>query len=86
MHFSEVARDAAGQLITSGITGYVGVATGTGRQIDEAQHNAYRLAKRVYVPNLRYRNDIGDRFRDHGRGRLQELGYLSGLPAISTER
>jgi phosphoribosylamine--glycine ligase len=77
IHFSEVARDSHGQLVTSGVTGYIGVATGTGVTITAAQRNAYLLARRVYVPNLRYRVDIGDAFRDHGRHVLRKLGYIT---------
>jgi phosphoribosylamine--glycine ligase len=77
IHFSEVAHDTNGQLVTSGITGYIGVATGIGETIEAAQRSAYALARRVYVPNLRYRIDIGDAFRDHGRQVLQRLGYLT---------
>lgn len=76
LHFSEVARDASGQLVTSGITGYIGVATGAGPTVEAAQREAYARARRIYVPNLRYRNDIGNHFRDHGRAQLQRLGYL----------
>jgi phosphoribosylamine--glycine ligase len=77
IHFSEVAHDAHGQLVTSGITGYIGVATGTGPTIIAAQQSAYALARRVYVPNLRYRIDIGDAFRDRGQSVLRKLGYLT---------
>jgi phosphoribosylamine--glycine ligase len=76
IHFGEVSRDAHGQLVTSGITGYIGVATGTGATITAAQQSAYALARRVYVPNLRYRIDIGDAFRDRGQSVLRKLGYL----------
>jgi phosphoribosylamine--glycine ligase len=75
IHFSEVAHDASGQLVTSGVTGYLGVATGVGETIAAAQHSAYALARRVYVPNLRYRIDIGDAFRDSGQQLLRRLGY-----------
>jgi phosphoribosylamine--glycine ligase len=77
LHFSEVARDAGGKLVTSGITGYLGVATGTGATVADAQRQAYALARRVYVPNLRYRVDIGDAFRDRGQPVLRKLGYLT---------
>jgi phosphoribosylamine--glycine ligase len=77
LHLGEVARDALGQLVTSGITGYVLVATGRGASVADAQAEAYALARRVYVPNLRYRNDIGQAFREHGQARLRELGHLT---------
>jgi phosphoribosylamine--glycine ligase len=78
LHFSEVARDARGQLITSGIAGYIGVATGIGATVQAAQDDAYALARRVYAPNLRYRIDIGTAFRETGQRELQRLGYLPG--------
>jgi hypothetical protein len=34
------------------------------------------LAERVVVPNLRYRNDIGDRFLRHDRAEMERLGLL----------
>jgi phosphoribosylamine--glycine ligase len=77
LHFSEVAHDHNGKLVTSGVTGYLGVATGTGPTVLDAQHRAYDLARRIYVPNLRYRIDIGDAFRDRGQAMLRQLGYLT---------
>lgn len=66
-----------GQLITSGSTGCLMVATGTGTTVRDAQAEAYALARRVIVPNLRYRTDIGDAFVVSGAATLRELGYLS---------
>jgi phosphoribosylamine--glycine ligase len=52
------------------------VATGAGESVREAQRQAYALARKVYVPNLRYRIDIGDAFRDAGQAQLRSWGYL----------
>jgi hypothetical protein len=30
----------------------------------------------VFVPNVRYRTDIGEAFMLHGQDRLRRLGYL----------
>lgn len=79
LHWSEVARDEQGQLVTSGTIGYIGVATGSGPTVPDAQRVAYELASRVYVPNIRYRTDIGDSFAQ-AHARLRELGYLPELP------
>ncbi|HKU42216.1 MAG TPA: hypothetical protein VJR89_28855, partial [Polyangiales bacterium] len=76
LHFAEVARDAQGTLVTSGTTGYLMVATGTGLSVEAAREAAYARARRVYVPNLRYRDDIGRRFLEHDRGCLQAWGWL----------
>jgi len=75
LHLGEVALQH-GRLVTSGVIGYTMVATGVGSTVAEAKREAYALARRVYVPNLRYRNDIGDSFVRSGERRLRELGYL----------
>ena len=75
LHFGEVAV-VDGQLVTSGVCGYLMVATGTGATVRDAQRSAYALAARVHVPNLRYRNDIGDAFAREGLAALQRLGYM----------
>jgi phosphoribosylamine--glycine ligase len=77
LHFGEVARAPTGQLVTSGVTGYLMVATGIGATVEAAQAAAYRLSARVFVPNLRYRNDIGEQFKTHGHAKLLALGYLT---------
>lgn len=78
LHLAEVAtRD--GQLITSGMTGYIGVATGVGENVEESMANAYALARKVVVPNIRYRADIGERVIRHDLRKLQALGYWEGV-------
>lgn len=79
LHWAEVAHDATGQLVTSGLTGYIGVATGRGATVPDARHAAYGLAQRVFVPNLRYRTDIGQHFAPQQRA-LRRLGYLRDEP------
>jgi phosphoribosylamine--glycine ligase len=80
LHLAEVAQ-VAGQLVTSGATGYVGVATGAGATVDEANARALRVARCVVVPNLRYRRDIGERVARSDLARLQDLGWHD--PAVS---
>lgn len=75
LHFAEVAR-LDGHLVTSGSCGYVGVATGTGATVQAASEQAYRLARKVVVPNLRYRTDIGDKVAQHDLAGLAALGWL----------
>ena len=75
LHFAEVAR-LGDHLVTSGSCGYVGVATGIGDSVQAASDEAYRVARKVVVPNLRYRTDIGERVRRHDLARLTELGWL----------
>ena len=74
LFFSEIAR-VGEQLVTAGATGYVGVATGTGATVRGAADSAYRLARKVVVPNLRYRNDIGVRVSARCLATLKRLGW-----------
>jgi phosphoribosylamine--glycine ligase len=75
LHFGEVAS-VDGQLVASGIVGYLMVANGVGASVRDAQREAYALAQKVFVPNLRYRTDIGDAFIESGHATLRRLGYL----------
>lgn len=75
LYLGEVALHK-GRLVTDGTIGYVGVATGTGTLVADARDNAYALARKVVVPNLRYRTDIGDRLIAADLARLRRLGYV----------
>jgi phosphoribosylamine--glycine ligase len=73
LHFAEVEK-RDGQLLTSGEIGYLMVATGRGKSAELARDAAYVLARRVVVPNLRYRTDIGTKFAIRDRDSLRRWG------------
>ncbi|MEJ7599578.1 MAG: phosphoribosylglycinamide synthetase C domain-containing protein [Kofleriaceae bacterium] len=75
LHFGEVAR-AGEELVTAGVIGFVMVVTGCGATIEDAQQAAYGVARKVVVPNVRYRSDIGDVLRATGLAELTRLGWL----------
>ena len=75
LHYGEVGLDA-GELVTSGLYGWTMVVTGVAPTIEGANDEACALAQRVFVPNLRYRRDIGDRLRRGEYARLERLGVL----------
>lgn len=77
-HYGEVGHNAAGELVTSGLYGWTMVTTGTGPTVAAAKTAAYRHARQVAVPNLRYRLDIGDALIAGGLARLERLGVLGG--------
>lgn len=65
-----------GSLITSGTCGYLGVATGCAPTVEVARANALEVARKVCVPNMRYRNDIGTRVGEESLSHLRHWGYL----------
>ena len=75
LHYCELGLDA-GELVTTGIYGWAMVVTGVGESIAAAQQRANRLAERVLIPNVRYRQDIGDRLSAGDYARVEELDLL----------
>jgi phosphoribosylamine--glycine ligase len=75
IHYGEVGI-ASGRLVTAGKYGWTLVVTGTGPTIAESQRNAYALTGRVFVPNLRYRRDIGDALAARDFAQVAALGLF----------
>jgi phosphoribosylamine--glycine ligase len=75
IHYGEIGSEG-GELVTSGLYGWTMVVTGCGRSITEARDQAYARAKRVYIPNQRYRLDIGERLIRSDWAQLKSWGYL----------
>jgi phosphoribosylamine--glycine ligase len=75
IHYGEVGLDE-GSLVTSGTSGWTMVVTGVGATVPVARSNALNLAKRVRVPNLRYRQDIGEKLIRGDLAKLEQLGLF----------
>jgi phosphoribosylamine--glycine ligase len=60
IHYGEVGL-AGNRLVTTGLYGWSMVVTGTAATIVGAQAEAYARARRIIIPNMRYRDDIGKR-------------------------
>ncbi|MEO5572919.1 MAG: phosphoribosylglycinamide synthetase C domain-containing protein [Gammaproteobacteria bacterium] len=75
LHYGEVGM-LDSQLVTSGSVGYVMVVTGAGETVLHAQRQVYDRVRKVVVPNMRYRTDIGDKLIHHDLAQLTALGYL----------
>jgi phosphoribosylamine---glycine ligase len=76
LHYGEV-RLHDGSLVAAGTLGYLMVVTGKGPTVGHARSRAYELAKKVVVPNIRYRTDIGEAFERRDRRELERLGHLA---------
>ena len=79
LHYGEVGLKD-GVLVTTGATGYTMVATGTGATVEDARCAANALARKVIVPNARYRTDIGQKLIDGDLTKLEAMGMFDRKP------
>ena len=83
LHFCEVGLHN-GQLVTSGAYGWTMVVTGTGNTIAPAQQRAIALAEKVFIPNVRYRKDIGSNLIAGDFQQVEKLGLLDPPQSMTT--
>jgi phosphoribosylamine---glycine ligase len=57
---------------------YIAVVTGFGKTVKQACDRAYKTVKEIHVPNLMYRDDIGERLEKQ-IPELQKHGYAEGI-------
>ncbi|MBC7800803.1 MAG: phosphoribosylamine--glycine ligase [Gemmatimonadaceae bacterium] len=79
-HYADMRAEGA-QLFARRRTGYAMVVTGTGPTVPRAQAAARTRARNVIIPNLRWRNDIGDQYLAHDAAQLADLGWLGRAAA-----
>jgi phosphoribosylamine--glycine ligase len=65
-----------GEWLVTGTSGVVLIVCGTGPSMRHAQKQAYNRVKNVMIPNMYYREDIGDRWSEEDSDRLHAWGYL----------
>jgi phosphoribosylamine--glycine ligase len=75
LHYGEVGLKGS-VLVTTGASGYTLVITGTGATIEVARNAANALARKVEIPNARYRCDIGQRLIEGEFAKLQAWRLL----------
>ena len=75
LHLSEVVK-IDDCIVTSGMTGNVATAVGCGETIEAARRQAYDLAAKVVLPNIRYRLDIGAGLIAGDLEQLINWGYI----------
>ena len=76
----EDAKNVDGQWRAAGESGMPLVVTGKGETMREARERAYDRIDSIVIPNLYYRDDIGERWIDGDGDRLQAWGYLGSAP------
>jgi len=72
----EDAKNVDGQWRVAGENGMPIVVTGKGETMREARARCYERVDDLVLPNLYYRDDIGERWIDGEGDRLQSWGYL----------
>jgi phosphoribosylamine--glycine ligase len=74
VHIEDV-KQVHGQWYVAGTSGVVLVVCGLGPTMRQAQQQAYSRIRNIMIPDMYYRDDIGERwFEDHDR--LHTWGYL----------
>jgi phosphoribosylamine---glycine ligase len=77
VHIEDV-KQVNGEWVVTGSSGVVLIVCGTGATMKEAQRQCYNRIKNIMIPNMYYRDDIGERwFEDSDR--LHNWGYLREL-------
>src|SRR5215475_15947970 len=74
-HIEDV-RTENGEWLVTGTSGVVLIVCGTGPTMKQAQRQAYNRVRNVMIPNMYYREDIGDRWFEEDSDRLHAWGYL----------
>jgi phosphoribosylamine--glycine ligase len=65
-----------GEWLVTGTSGVVLIVCGTGSTMRQAQKQAYNRVRNIMIPNMYYREDIGDRWGEEDSDRLHSWGYL----------
>jgi phosphoribosylamine--glycine ligase len=74
-HIEDV-RTVNGEWLVTGTSGVVLIVCGTGSTMKQAQRQAYNRVRNVMIPNMYYREDVGDRWSEEDSDRLHSWGYL----------
>ncbi len=79
IHFEEASLSSfeKDQYYIADRQGYVLYVTSSAPSVKEAQEKLYSLAKKVIIPKVMYRNDIGTRFVNESQAKLKSWGYLA---------
>jgi phosphoribosylamine--glycine ligase len=75
VHIEDV-RTLNDEWLVTGTSGVVLIVCGIGSTMKQAQRMAYNRVKNIMIPNMYYREDIGDRWLEEDSDRLHAWGYL----------
>lgn len=77
IHFEEVSlRENQEQYYIAGNRGFILYITGSGKTVEDARIQTYNLIKKIIIPDMMYRTDIGKKFYEKDARILQEWGWI----------
>ena len=79
VHFEDVSREKKGvkeKYYISSASGFVLHVTGLGESVEVARSKTYDLIKKVFIPKMFYRTDIGVKFMTEDHATLKAWGWL----------
>ncbi len=78
LHFEDVAREAGANnsYYIAGNSGYILYITGIGETVEEARESVYSLIKKIHIPKMFYRTDIGLPFMNKDYTLLKTWGWI----------
>ena len=79
IYFEEVSfieKDGEKRYEVFGKSGYIAHVAGTGKTIKEARENTYKLIKKIVIPKMFYRTDIGLKFIQEDQRKLKKWGWI----------
>jgi phosphoribosylamine--glycine ligase len=71
----EDAKIVEGQWLVAGTSGVILTVVGLGQTMKQAREQAYARVRNILIPNMYYRDDIGERWAEDS-DRLHNWGYL----------
>lgn len=78
VHFEGIAKRTGteDQHFIASNDGYIMYVTGHGKSVKAAQKMAYGIIKKIVIPKVMYRNDIGTKFAQEDYPQLKEWGWI----------
>lgn len=79
IHFEGISakiRNGNKRQFISDSSGYILYVTALGKTISESQKNVQKILKKICIPKMFYRNDIGINYEENDKDKLNKWGYI----------
>lgn len=80
VHFEEVSmrkgKNKEDEYYISSKTGHIVTITGMGKTVEEAREKAYGVISKIVIPKMFYRTDIGLKFMQEEKEKLEKWGWI----------